>query len=326
MTQAPPRPYADAEADLAPRTPRARCHSCGSYEVRAVCCRCQQLLCSEHDDVANPVDVRRSLQGLRRRPEPLARVESDARPNAPAPVPAAPPPVKPERPERPAEPERTEQSAEPERTEQSAKPERTERLSGRHFCRDCMPAIRPYDAELMAASITLALGVITGFWSLVLGGLLIVIGGFRVGWRVLTARRQRRMDDQPPDLHLDPRVRKLTMVETLSGTAHLDADHDYRTEITGVRGRIRVETAWGRADWVQVMDHRRRNRIQDGDDLSFSSGSLVVRGPADLVLHGGDFGQIKNLTTVVLRPRTSEHLVLRTPGGHGDGRWPIEID
>lgn len=296
MTQAPPRPD---KGGLRPRTPRSRCHACGSYEVRGVCCRCHRLLCAKHDGVANPIDVRRLLHRRWRRAElPPIQVEPDA--VAYADIAATPDPE-------PGPP--------------------VERLSERHFCRDCMPPDRLYDAEMMAASITLGLGVITVFWSLVAGGVLTAIGGLRIVRRLLMARRQRSADrDKPPDLHLDPRVRKLMVVETLSGTAHLDAPYNYRAKITDVRGRIRVDAVWGRAHWSRLSAHRRRYRIPEEDELSFSAGSLVVRGPADLVLRPVDAEWVQNLTTVVLRPSTAEHAALSPPGGQGDPRWPFEVD
>ncbi len=298
MTQAPLRPHHGAQITLRPRTPRARCHACGSHQVRGVCCRCHLLLCAEHDGVANPIDIHRSLRWLRRRSEPPPiRVEpgADAAADAAAtPTPDPEPPV--------------------------------ERLSERHFCRDCMPADRLYDAEMVAASITLGLGVITAFWSLMVGGVLTAIGGLRIILRLFVARRQRSADrGKPPDLHLDPRVRKLTVVETLSATAHLDAPYDYRAKITDVRGRIRVEAVWGRAHWARLSAYRSSYRIQEDDELSLSAGSLVVRGPADLVLRPVDAESIKNLTTIVLRPSTVEHAVLRPPGAHGDSQRTFEV-
>jgi hypothetical protein len=202
-----------------------------------------------------------------------------------------------------------------------------ERLSERHFCRNCMPVNRLYDAEMVAASITLGLGVITAFWSLVVGGVLTAVGGFRIFLRLLVARRQRSADrEKPPDLYLDPRIRKLTVVETLSSTAHLDVPHNYQAKVVDVGGRIRVDAVWGRAHWDRLSAYRRRHRIPEDDELSFSAGSLVVRGPADLVLCPADAEWVQDLTTVVLRPSTAEHAFLRPPGGYGDARWPLEID
>jgi len=283
------------------RTPRSRCHACSSHEVRGVCCRCHRLLCAKHDGVANPIDIRRSLRWLWHRPEPSPmQVEpgtdatTDVDPAATSAQDPGPP---------------------------------VERLSKRHFCRNCMPVDRLYDAEMVAVSITLGLGVITAFWSLGAGGVLTAVGGFRIVRRLLVARRQRSEDrDKPPDLHLDPRVRKLTVVETLSGTAQLDAPYNYQAKITDVGGRIRVDAVWGRAHWARLSAHRRRHRIPEDDEPSFSAGSLVVRGPADLVLRPIDAEWVQDLTTVVLHPSTADHDVLRPPGGHGDARWPLEVD
>ncbi|MGH4015419.1 MAG: hypothetical protein ACRDSL_16135 [Pseudonocardiaceae bacterium] len=249
--------------------------------------------------MANPIELRRSLRRLWRRPEPPPiQVESGTDAAA---------------------------DADATSTQDSGRP--ADQLSKRHFCQDCMPVDRLYDAEVVAASITLGLGVITAFWSLVIGGVLTAIGGLRIVCRLLVARRQRSADrDQPPDLHLDPRVRKLTVVETLSATAHLDAPYDYRAKITDVRGRIRVEAVWGRAHWDRWSAHRRRYRIPDDGELSLSAGSLVVRGSADLVLRPVDAESVKNLTTIVLRPSTAEHAVLRPPGAHGDPRRTFEVD
>lgn len=263
--------------------------------MEAVCCRCHRILCRDHDGVVNSVDLRRSLRRWGRPPVTLAGVESRDGPD--------PPPV--------------EMSVD-------VAP-RTHRLSARHFCRDCMPLIRLIDAETSAASITLGLGVIAAFADVVIGGILIAIGGFRIAKRALLSRGRRVASNEPPTLLLDPRIRKLRMVEKLSGTAHLDADHVYRTKIIDVHGSISVEAAWGRADWALVTDHRRRHHVPPQDDLWFSSGSLVVRGPARLTLQPSNSGEIRDLTRVVLLRRARQHVVLHQPGGHGDGRWPIEV-
>jgi hypothetical protein len=52
----------------------------------------------------------------------------------------------------------------------------------------------------------------------------------------------------------------------------------------------------------------------------------VVRGPADLVLRPVDADWVQDLMTAALRSSTAEHAVLRPPGGHGDARWPLEVD
>ena len=293
MTQAQPPPD---QRPVRPRRPRSRCHACGVPAVEGVCCRCHRLLCRMHDGVANPVDVRWFLRWLRRSPQlPPNEVESGTATSTPDPnqAPAAPP----------------------------------DRLSKRHFCRDCMPVDRPYDAEMVAASITLGVGVVTGFTSLVAGGVLTTVGGLRICRRLYVARRQRGADrGRPRQLRLDPQIRKLTVVETIRVSARLDAPDDYQATVADVQGRITVDAAWGRAHWDQVSDHRRRYRIPEDEELSFSAGSLVVRGPADLVLRPVDAESVKNSTTVMLRSSTAEHAVLCPPGAHGDPRWSFEID
>jgi hypothetical protein len=201
------------------------------------------------------------------------------------------------------------------------------KLLQRHFCRDCMPVRRLYDTEMAAASITVGLGVLTGLSSLVVGGVLTTVGGLRIVRRLFVARRQRGADrDRPPELHLDPQIRKLTAVETLYASAHLDTPDDYRATVTKVHGRIEVKAVWGRADWNKVSDHRHRYHIPKDEELSFLAGSLVVRGPADLVLRPVDTGSVKNLTTVVLCSSTAEHAVLRPPGAHGDPTWTFKVN
>jgi hypothetical protein len=303
MTQAPPQP---AKGVVRPRMPRSRCHACGAPEVIGVCCHCHRLLCRKHDGVANPVDIRGLLSWLRRRPDPPPNQVESGTVDAPAEAGAAATPY----PGRNPEPAPS-----------------ADRLSKRHFCRDCMPIGRPYDAEMVAAAITLGLGVLTGFSSLVVGGVLTTVGGLRILRRLYVARRQRSADrGKPPRLHLDPRIRKLAVVEILRATAHLDAPDSYRAKITEVHGQIRVEAAWGRTHWAQLSDHRRRYRIPEDDELSFWAGSLVVRGPADLVLSPVDPESVEHSTTVVLRSSTAEHAVLRPPGEQGDPQRLIEID
>ena len=322
MTQAPPPPD---KGTVRSRRPRSRCHVCGSPEVRAVCCGCHRLLCRKHDDVDNPVDFGWLMRWMRsRREPPLSHVE----PGTDAPVHAE------------------FRAAVAPNPNQNRTP-RTDRLSKRHFCRDCMPVGRPYDAEMAAAGITLGLGVLTFFSNFIAGGVLTSVGGLRIVRRLLMAHRQRSADrGKPPRLHLDPRIRKLKVVETICATAHLNGPDSYRSAITGVRGRIRMEAAWGRTHWAQLSDHRRRYHIPKDEELSFWAGSLVVRGAADLVLSpvslkpvdpdsvdpdsvvpdSVNAGSIESSTVVVLRSSAAEHAVLRPPGPQGDPRRVVEVD
>ena len=121
MTQAQSSPD---KGLVRPRRPRSRCHACGVPEVEGVCCRGHRLLCRKHDGVANPVEVRWFLRWLRRPPQlPPNEVESGTATTTPDP--------------------------DPDRDPSPALP--PDRLSKRHFCRDCMPVGRPYDAEMAAA-------------------------------------------------------------------------------------------------------------------------------------------------------------------------------
>jgi hypothetical protein len=145
--------------------------------------------------------------------------------------------------------------------------------------------------------------------------------------RIVAGERRRRSDRmRPAALFLDPRLTKLALTETMSGSAHLDADHRYLHEVSGVRGAIKVTAMWARAHTARVEDHRRRHRIPEGHDLQISSGALVVRGPARLTLDPDKVEPVANPATVLLAPATGDHPVLRSADGHGNPRWEFSID
>ena len=250
---------------LQDKTPMARCHDCGLAVVSAVCCWCHALMCAKHDGVANLVDPRWLLRQLRlyrrRRYTNFAPPEDEVvdaddgdlpeeasladRQEAPTPSEtnvASTPATSVEAPSSAGSTHvlmrRRRTAAKTPSTSGMANRYPTRRSTERHYCRNCMPLARAYDAEILAATLTALLGLSIYPLNSLIGGLLVISGSIRIVIRLLIARRraQRKRsqeDRQRLRLQLDPRLRKVTIVETLNGNITLDDDHKYRAEITG---------------------------------------------------------------------------------------------
>jgi hypothetical protein len=203
----------------------------------------------------------------------------------------------------------------------------TPATSKRHYCKDCMRAVQSYTPELVAASLTAVIGAVVAISSLVIGAVLIVIGAVRIVRAYVVFRRARDAEasDARLDMHLSPQISAVSLVETLSGTATLGKD-TYDTEISSVQGELSVKAAWSRANWDQVRRYRDRYEVADEDDVFFSAGAIVLKGPMGLTFRETGSCEVSGSTAILLRGRTSEHPVLQTVGGHGDGRWLISLD
>jgi hypothetical protein len=357
----PHRPLDDAAAEppieLVKRVrTRARCHACGDGVVVAVCSHCARLLCRKHDVAAGPIGPRALLRLLRPDPEdePVAgkgppgdvgsigsgRAMDGKRSGEDA----ASTPTKDRKEvhddEKPQggkkEPrDRAKQSADdkrgagkrPDAADQAVEGRRRQRPRGatqRRYCTSCVPRVRPFDAELIAAATTGGLGAFVVPVNPVAGGVLVAVGALRFGIRAALGvrRRARQSADQSADLVLNPNLRKVKVRERIRGTVSLSDDRRYEAIVEDIVGSVRVEGNWSRIHRSELDRHRRRTR---SDPTTVAAGHLVLHGPARAAFRPVSDAATNGGSALVLEPRIADNGVLHTPDGHGDTRWRPEF-
>ncbi|MEU0532595.1 hypothetical protein [Amycolatopsis tolypomycina] len=117
-----------------------------------------------------------------------------------------------------------------------------------------------------------------------LAGVILVLGSagaaglIRYGDR----RRDRAALLARPALPVVPSIDSVEVREVLRGELVLDVDGTYRTSVTPVDGHIKVETTFGRPDQDRLREYCKKFRLSSREDVPFSAGFLVLRGPAGL--------------------------------------------
>jgi hypothetical protein len=205
----------------------------------------------------------------------------------------------------------------------AADPRRRERPRGarqRRYCADCVPHVRPYDAELIAATTTGALGTFVLPIHSVLGGLLLGVGVLRFAVRIALGMRPRppRTSARRADPALNPNLNKIKAREYIRGTIRLGEDRKYNATVHEVVGSVRVEGHWSRAHRSELDRRRRRTRT---DPTTVRAGHLVLHGPARVEFQTASDGEANGGPALILRPRVADHEILRTADRYGDTRW-----
>jgi hypothetical protein len=322
------RPETGVELDsgeLRPVHARARCHHCGSTTIVAVCSSCHRLLCRVHDhidDLRDPWRLRRNEPA--QQPGPAVAHE-DAEPDDERDGDGKEPPAEATK-DTPGsgsdgDPGPVKQVVPaPESPQATATPRR---ILERHFCPDCVPLGKPNDAVVQAAAAEVALGGLAAVWNPWIGGVLAAMGALRIGARMVAGRRRGRSTAPPAALFLDPRITKLELTETLTGTVVRRAGR-CEASVTDVSGTVTMEAVWSRAHTAAIADHRRKLGLPASDEVEFSAGSLIVSGPGRLELPAPPVPHPGGMTIpmlLALRSRASDHAVLAHAAGRGDPRW-----
>ncbi|WP_410586466.1 hypothetical protein [Amycolatopsis sp. lyj-23] len=100
--------------------------------------------------------------------------------------------------------------------------------------------------------------------------------------RYVDRRRARAALLDRPSLPVQPSIDAVEVREVLRGELVLEANGTYRTSVTPADGHIGVETTFGRPDQNRLREYRRKFRLADDEEVPFSAGYLVLRGPAGL--------------------------------------------
>jgi hypothetical protein len=318
------------------RTPRARCHRCGSSSLAASCGNCGRFLCEEHDAVADLAKLRKELRNLLRRSARPDTPRDTANPATATPTVGIPkdknearyPPDVSRDQSRPLDDE-TIKDSKADRAENvptASDDDRALSVRTRHFCQDCIPLGTHYDPVVIISFAAGLLGTFSLLWSTAVGVILIGVSVIRILIRVtLGIRRRRAAGVRRRRLYLDPRIAKLEMVETLSGCSELTAAREVMTEVNEVTGEIDVEAVWSRGNSASARKHCDRVEGPDRANAHAVAGSLVLTGPGQLTLKAPDGCRIAHPSVIELRPRISDHAVLRTSDGRGDPRWQFKV-
>jgi hypothetical protein len=117
-----------------------------------------------------------------------------------------------------------------------------------------------------------------------LAGVILLLGSAGAAglFRYVDRRRDRDALLARPSLPVVPSIDSVEVREVLRGELVLDADGTYRTSVTPVDGHIKVETTFGRPDQDRLREYCKKFRLTSREDVPFSAGFLVLRGPAGL--------------------------------------------
>jgi hypothetical protein len=199
-------------------------------------------------------------------------------------------------------------------------------VRARHFCQDCIPLGTHYDPVVIISFAAGLLGTFSLLWNTAVGVILIGVSVIRILVRVVLGMRRRRTGGvRRRRLYLDPRISKLEMVETLSGRSDLTSAREVKTQVDEVTGKIDVEAVWSRGNSADARKHCDRVEEPDRAKVHAVAGSLVLTGPGQLTLQAPDGCRIAHPSVIELRPRLSDHPVLRTSDGRGDPRWQFTV-
>jgi hypothetical protein len=335
--------------------PSARCHGCGSTEIRAVCCRCARLLCAQHDLVAGRPGPRAVLASFRQslhghhgsEPRtgtpatadrktssgvaPKADQQDPSREDGGAGAPA--PGTGANSGSQEAEGRRiaggdgaTRSEREGAQDRGSAVPHR-ERPTGapqRHYCIDCVPQVRPLDGEIIAATVTTGLGAAVVPVQAALGGVVVAVGTIRLVIRTLMGLRRhaRQAGEHSTELALNPNVRKLEARERIRGSAHHTDDRRHVRRVDEVFGSVKLEGNWSRVHRHE-LDKRLRRR-PGATPSTVAAGHLVLHGPGR-VRFRSTRGVRARGAALVVEPLIAEQPVLSGPPRRSDSRWRPEF-
>ncbi|MEV4051750.1 hypothetical protein AB0J55_11245 [Amycolatopsis sp. NPDC049688] len=100
--------------------------------------------------------------------------------------------------------------------------------------------------------------------------------------RYVDRRRARAALLDRPALPVVPSIDAVEVREVLRGELVLEEDGTYRTSVTPVDGHIKVETTFGRPDQDRLREYRKKFGLSSAENVPFSAGYLVLRGPAGL--------------------------------------------
>ncbi|MGE3289429.1 MAG: hypothetical protein AB7J32_25485 [Pseudonocardia sp.] len=189
-----------------------------------------------------------------------------------------------------------------------------------HYCTDCRPVVRPFDDEMIAATVTTGVGATLMTALPVPGAVLAAVGVLRLGIRTAIGLRRpgpatARAVAKPT---LNPQVRKITVRERVRGSVRFTASGDFESTIDRVVGSAELEGTWSRRH-REVLDKCRARA--SSEPLAVAAGYLVLHGPARAKFRPAPGARVDHGPVLVLEPLIADQPVLSDPSGHGDTRW-----
>jgi hypothetical protein len=192
-----------------------------------------------------------------------------------------------------------------------------------HHCAGHDHVVRPSIRQLFyVAGYFAAAGVLVLFL-VPLAGLILVLGSACGAGLIRYEDRRREqaaMRDRPP-LPVVPSIDSVEVREVLRGELVLEADGTYRTSVTPVEGHIKVETTFGRPDQDRLREYCKRFRVVGREDVRFSAGYLVLRGPAGLEFTGRHAGGL----VVPLADVVGAQPFLASEHGPVSAKWQVRL-
>ncbi|WP_318306908.1 hypothetical protein [Amycolatopsis solani] len=153
-----------------------------------------------------------------------------------------------------------------------------------HHCAEHDHVVRVSLRELYYVVGCIAAAGLAVLFLLPLAGVILMAGSAGAAGliRYEDRRRERAAQRDRPSLPVVPSIDSIEMREVLRGELVLEANGTYRTSVTPVDGHIKAEMTFGRPDQDRLREYCRKFRVIDREDVRFSAGYLVLRGPAGL--------------------------------------------
>lgn len=197
----------------------------------------------------------------------------------------------------------------------------------RHYCQRCARQVNAFALEIVAGAAALVVGTLVLLWNVVLGTMLIVAGVAVIVVMVVryVVRRKSMRTRSSDALSIDPTITSISIVDTVRGIAEL-RDERYEVRDIAVSGQLSIEAEWSDSSWSRVHDYRRRHADAAVEDIRFSAGALVLRGPVGLALRTGSGCRLVRRCLLLLGDRVGNHPLLSSPDGRGHRSWRISAD
>lgn len=159
------------------------------------------------------------------------------------------------------------------------------RKAGYH-CADCAhaPSVTAL-AYRVSGGALLLIGIAVLSLSLVAGIVLVVLGAAPSAGALAAWHRQRRRGPLLP-LPVSPKITEVRLREEITGRVTLSPDLTYQGHIEKAAGKVTAALLLGRPERAVLDRHPRSRRRAPGGDISFTAGSLVLRGQAGIDFSG----------------------------------------
>lgn len=193
-------------------------------------------------------------------------------------------------------------------------------------CEDCFHLVRPpRPGVMLPGAVAFVAGRFLqqempaeGLVVVLLGLFGLAMGGALFAWRWWGLRRDR------PWVPWVPRLRRLAVVETVSGRLELDSEGRYCGETACATGSVTFEATLGEAERYVLECYQRKFRLSGRPDLPFRAGFLALTERASLVFEEDATVSPASPHVLRLEGRTTEEAARQAIGASAQGDWSRE--